>query len=241
MSELITKSYRNLLQAIADQPRYFQGKDLVAFHPMRGVGETVDTMFIGRALNGWHWNFDVKSLQNSQEEILHSVLNKQHPSSDQNNPLSWVDNHHSSGKKYNSARSQFWKVLRGVSQARNPKSHWSEEIVWSNFFKVAPWGRNPSSKMINVMGLASHELLLAEIQHFKPRNIVCLTGTNWAEYLRDSASLKQEIAFKGDLVEYVADLSWNNENSVIRFVISPHPQTRPAKQLINEILQALKK
>lgn len=238
MLEPVPFAYSHLLQEIANQPQSFQHKDLVAFYPMRGPGKSVNTMFIGRALNGWHWNFKVETLKEDSSKVLQDIITKQHPESAPDNPLTWVDNHHSNGKEYNSARSQFWKVLREVSRARNPEVHWSEGVVWSNFFKIAPWGRNPTGRMIKVMGLASHQLLLAEINYFKPKNIVCLAGFSWAEYLLNSATVKHSLPFQGELVEYVGDLSWE-DGKIIRFVIAPHPQTRPAVQLINEINLAL--
>ena len=234
MSELITKSYRNLLQTIADQPRYFQGKDLVAFYPMGGGSNGVDTMYIGRALNGWHRPFKVEELTKDVEKQLELVLKDCHPSSEPGDPLSWVQNHWSTGKEYNSARSQFWQVIKQLSQERCGEERWWDDIVWTNFFKVTPYRDPPGARMVQVMGKASLNLLLTEITHFKPRNIVCLSGISYAADLLASARTTRKINCDSSLLEYVGDVDLATDE-MTRLIIAPHPQSRSASKIADDI------
>lgn len=233
---IIPTAYRHLLQKIADQPRHFEKVDLVAFHPMRGPGEAVDTMYIGRALNGWHWDFRVEQLIPNPETILDKILEDKHEATAYEDRLNWVEEYwQNSTKGYNTAKSQFWQVIRQISIARNqPGEQWWDDIVWTNFFKIAPAKRNPTGKMIKVMGQASHELLLAEIAYYQPRNIVCLSGLNYAAHLLASADTTIKVPNDSFLLEYVGDVAWADGRK-IRFIIAPHPQTRSASKIAEEI------
>jgi hypothetical protein len=237
---IIPTTYQNLLQKIADQPRHFQKVDLVAFHPMRGPGESVDTMYIGRALNGWHWDFRVEELNPDPDFILNRILEDKHEATAHEDRLDWVEKYwQNSTKGYNTAKSQFWQVIRQISIARNqPGEEWWDDIVWTNFFKIAPAKRNPTGKMIKVMGQASHELLLAEIAYYQPRNIVCLSGLSYAAHLLASAETTTKVSYNGSLLEYVGDVSWAPGKS-IRLIIAPHPQSRSASRIADEIMPLL--
>lgn len=237
----IPTAYQNLLQKIADQPRHFQQVDLVAFHPMRGPGKAVDTMYIGRALNGWHWDFRVEELNPAPDVILNKILEDKHEATAHEDRLDWVEKYwKNSTKGYNTAKSQFWQVIRQISTERNqPGEHWWDDIVWTNFFKIAPAKRNPTGKMINVMGQASHDLLMAEIAYYQPRNIVCLSGLSYAAHLLASTKSTVRIDHELSLLEYAGDVCWE-DGEEIRLIIAPHPQGKSAARIAKEIMPLLK-
>ncbi|MBC6995905.1 hypothetical protein QWY85_17180 [Neolewinella lacunae] len=237
----IPTAYRHLLETIASKSHQFSGKQLVAFHPMRGPGEAVDTMYIGRALNGWHWEFTVKELQQDLEGHLQRILEDKHVAVAHKDRLDWVEKYwQNSSSGYNTAKSQFWQVIRQISRERNQAGEqWWDDIVWTNFFKIAPAKMNPTGKMVKVMGQASHELLLAEIAHYQPRNIVCLSGLNYAAHLLASANATIKIPYDGSVLEYVGDVSWA-EGEVVRLIVAPHPQSRSATKIAEEVKSLLK-
>lgn len=236
----ITTAYHHLLSTIAESPRHFTGHDLVAFHPMRGPGGSVDTMYIGRALNGWHWNFKIEDLKADLDGLLKRILEDKHEASSFKDRLDWVEKYwQNSTKGYNTAKSQFWQVIRRVSSARSASGEqWWNNIVWTNFFKIAPAKRNPTGKMIRVMGQASHELLLAEIAYYQPRNIVCLSGLSYAAYLLASTKNTVRTDHNSALLEYAGDVRWDDGRTV-RLIIAPHPQSRSAGRIAEEILPLL--
>lgn len=236
----IPTAYRHLLTTIAEKPRNFTGHNLVAFHPMRGPGEAVDTMYIGRALNGWHWDFRVEDLNPDPDFILNKILEDKHEATAHEDRLDWVEKYwKNSTKGYNTAKSQFWQVIRQISIDRSQAGdQWWDDIVWTNFFKIAPAKRNPTGKMIKVMGKASHELLLTEIAYYQPRNIVCLSGLSYAAHLLASTKSTVRIDCISPLVEYAGDVCWQDDE-VVRFIIAPHPQSRSASRIANEIVPLL--
>jgi hypothetical protein len=237
----IPTAYQNLLQKIADQSRHFQKLDLVAFHPMRGPGEAVDTMYIGRALNGWHWDFRVEELNPDPDVILNKILEDKHEATTHEDRLDWVEKYwKNSTKGYNTAKSQFWQVIRQLSIDRNQTGEqWWDDIVWTNFFKIAPAKRNPTGKMIKVMGQASHDLLMAEIAYYQPRNIVCLSGLSYAAHLLASTKSTVRVDHDPSLLEYVGDVCWD-DGEVVRLIIAPHPQGKSAARIAKEIMPLLK-
>jgi hypothetical protein len=233
--------YRKMLQLMVEHPAPFTGiKELVACYPMSGPEGKVDTMFIGRALNGWHWNFDLGKLKEDPEAILDRIINDRHSAAPDEDRLAWIDRMWGNRKEgYNTARSQFLQVLRGVSESREPKrENWREGIVWTNLLKIAPYGSNPSQKMVKVIGDVSLELILAEIATFQPRNIICLSGMVWAKNLLDSGTIECKMKLKREYLEFAGDVSFNNAPPV-RFVVMPHPQTRSSKLMVEEINEAL--
>jgi len=237
----INSLYRKMLQQMLEHPDPFTnlGK-IVACYPMTGPEGKVDTMFIGRALNGWHWNFDLGKLKEEPEAILDRIINDRHSAAPDEDRLAWIDRMWGNRKEgYNTARSQFLQVLRGVSESREPKrENWREGIVWTNLLKIAPYGSNPSQKMVKMIGDASLELILAEIAAFKPRNIICLSVMVWARNLLDSGKIDYEIERNGKYLEFAGDVSFNSAPP-LRFVVMPHPQTRSSKLMIEEIKQVL--
>ncbi|PHI21518.1 hypothetical protein CEQ90_01495 [Lewinellaceae bacterium SD302] len=241
ISNLLPAAYRHLLETIATKPHQFSGHQLVAFHPMRGPGKTVDTLYIGRALNGWHWDFTVEALQADLEGHLRKILEDKHEAAAYEDRLNWVEKYWQNGTKgYNTAKSQFWQVIRQISIERSKEGEqWWDDIVWTNFFKIAPAKRNPTGKMINIMGQASHDLLMAEIAYYQPRNIVCLSGLNYAAHLLASAKSTVSIDRNTPLIEYAGDVCWQGDE-VIRLVISPHPQSRSTARIAKEIMPLLK-
>jgi hypothetical protein len=217
----LTPSYQDLLSLISANPKPFRSKELVAFHPMVGPAKTTHTMFIGRALNGWHWSFTPEDLLRNPENILDSITSDKHQADTYDERLDWVDRCWGAKEGYNSAKSQFWQVVKSVSTDQAlPNQRWWDGIVWTNFAKIAPTKRNPTAAMTRVLGSRSLDLLLHEIQTFKPRNVVCLSGLAYAANLLAAASTTNKLEFQPCLLEYAGDVTWYGSDAV-RLLIAP--------------------
>lgn len=89
-------------------------------------------MFYGRATNGWDGTWDIDNLFDEYWMPDDSIAWVNDASGDENE------------KNYNSNRSQFWQVIKGVT-THFWGNEWEKYCVWSNVCKAAPYkGKNPS-------------------------------------------------------------------------------------------------
>ena len=256
----IDTAYLALLQSIQQKPTVFfeatkkvklnEGDDgpIVALYPMRGRASTVDVMFIGRALNSWTWNFPVPDDVTDLDDLLAGIKvnvgkgDTIYPTREQ---LRWVDDrdgtHHSG---YNSNQSQFWQAIKGIMGSREPDptiddTQWWDGIVWTNFHKLSHKGGNPTRSMNSVMGTAALDLLRAEITTFQPKNIVCLSGLDWATGLLASCdkTIRKADCAGLSYVDYVDDVSVDGTKA--RLLVAEHPQGRKREVLVRKVTQHL--
>ena len=233
-------AYNDVLTSIINHPEPFsKNEQLVALYPMSGRGETVDTLYFGRALNGWKWHFTLKDIQQNPDEVLQWIVqNGQDKYQPHEERLDWVQCQWQSKDLYNTARSQFWQVIRRVAmQRQGDASNWWDEVAWSNLLKLAPSGKNPSAAQMKVMGTHFLRMAVTEIQLFKPTNVVCLTGMNWANNLLNAGTQCKKIPYNGNQLKYVGDRSYGDHNC--RVVVAPHPQGKSSSKIADEILQVL--
>jgi uracil-DNA glycosylase len=238
---LIEAAYARMLATLADKPEVLTPYEkLVAHYPMKGKAEKVDTMFIGRALNGWHQHFTPEELRDDLAKVLRGIIEDGHGADDYVDRLAWIDRMWGNRKEgYNTAKSQFLQVMKRVAETRKSKEcNWWDEIVWTNLLKVAPPGQNPPMAMTRVNGEASLSLIHAEIATFRPRNIVCLSGMVWAKNLLESGANVSRIEHEAEYLEFAGDVSFGDLPPV-RFIVMPHPQTRSSKRMAAEIIHAL--
>ncbi len=236
----IASLYREVIASIVNQPKSFKNSDqLVALYPMSGRAEHVDTLYFGRALNGWQWHFTLEELQQDPEEPLEWIVqNSRGEYKPYDERLDWVENQWKKKDSYNTARSQFWQVIRSVSLARQEDAeHWWDAIAWSNLLKVAPYGKNPTQRQIRVIGEASLNLAQEEIAVFKPKNVVCLSGMVWAGDLQRCGKAEKAVPFDESILEYAADLTFGDHTC--RFVVAPHPQGKSSSAIAAELIKVL--
>ncbi len=149
-----------------------------------------DLMVVGRAVNGW-----IKGLQPHEfmdNEKLTYFLDNVFESVTETCPMQWVSRSWENSEDYNTKSSAFWRVIRRVvheleiadveSEKLRERLRWPSYLVWSNLYKFAPeGGGNPSATLCNVQLDECKSLIQKEIQAYKPKRILFLTGLDWAE------------------------------------------------------------
>lgn len=153
---------------------------------MSGTKYKGDLMVIGRALNGWDnvWcpmeATDSSGIDRVVKRVRESV-----------GDLSWVSECWGSSTDYNTKRSPFWRTTRGVVVGLNlcdpESSDWHAHIIWSNLYKVAPKeGGNPGSKLCALQEPYCKDLISTEIEVYKPKRVLFVTGYDWAKPFLDA-------------------------------------------------------
>lgn len=130
-------------------------------------------LMVGRATNGWIEPKDV-------DELIESLFGAE--------PLLWVEKNEGNKQGYNTRKSAFWRVIKGVAKAFYP-DEWYKHIAWSNLCKVAPQAGNPSNSLYYAQLEACQKILEAEIKALSPKAVLLFTGYSWAKdflvYLND--------------------------------------------------------
>ena len=148
--------------------------------------------------------------------------------------MGWVTDRWGATDGYNTARSAFWRVLRRFVLA-NPANqadpeHWSSRLVWTNLYKVSPAaGWNPGGDLQQAQRPSAIELLALEIDAFRPRRILALTGS-WIDPF--VADLGLSLETRSGLVEGVGSARG------AAWVIAKHPMGKPGDLFVSEVTQA---
>ena len=122
-------------------------------------------LMVGRATNGWIEPKDVN-------ELIDSLFDEE--------PLRWVEESAGNDKEYNTRRSAFWRVIKGVAEAFYPDG-WFQNICWSNLCKAAPQAGNPNNSLYYAQLEDCQKILEAEIKILSPKAVLLFTGYNWAK------------------------------------------------------------
>ncbi len=228
-------TYRNLLDSLDKSNYRNRSQNLCCFSAQKGNLYNNKLMVVGRAVNDWNNTFQLESIQSD------SLLEELFPSSSVHNcPLEWVESSWGNSEGYNTKKSAFWRVVNKISKSVNQledNEPWASKIVWSNLYKVAPsGGGNPGDSLCASQFNACNNLLKVEIEEFRPKYIVFLTGQDWFDgFLSENISLDSIAGAKWVDAQGVLELN----GSVSRFVVAKHPQGKPESELLNEIVNAL--
>jgi hypothetical protein len=214
---------------------------------IRGAAYTGELMIVGRAVNGWFPD-GASPLElgesNRATEFAETVLSK----SCENDPsvcsLRWViDCWGSKDGEYNSARSAFWRVARRVLLKNGEVDNfWSSRLVWSNLYKIAPAaGGNPSNRLAEIELPFCRELLIQELEAFRPLRLVFATGADWADAFLDDHRrfVRHDASAFGEFVHGIGDV-FSNGQRMGTFVIAPHPQGKDETRWVGQVKEALK-
>ncbi len=126
-------------------------------------------MYVGRAVNGWEFDWHKDSLEGLTEQVFSHGFNMWNIS---DNPIQ--------PEGYNFNRSPFWQLCHKLMDIQGESSSWSSRVAWSNLFKVAPYKTgNPDSKTMLKQLPACINLIKEEINLYKPSHIVFVTDTWW--------------------------------------------------------------
>jgi hypothetical protein len=229
----------DILRSVAAAHRNLDGQKLTTFFPMKGTASTGELMVVGRAVNGWNEGWSPVEVLDpvKRAEVLDDAISK----STQTDccPMSWVLAAWKRAEGYNSKKSAFWRVIHAVTQAQFGLSdNWSSNLIWSNLYKVAPYkGGNPSDKLCGLQQEACESHLAAEVDLWRPKRILFITGLNWAkpflERLGKSLGEQQTgpIQWSG-IIERLGC-------SPIRVAVTIRPERRREAPIVEAILTSL--
>jgi len=229
--------YANLIMNVAQNHNKYGEKGLTVFTALKGINYQSSqnkVMIVGRAPNKWEHDF-IPRKEDSIEKCISSVHN-----TIEEWTLNWVKNlwgktlNEEGKKKYNTKKSAFWRLSKNIAKHQNPNTEFSiDSIVWSNLYKISNQkGGNPSAKLKDVQFHLCKQILDAEIDYYKPKYIVFLTGSNWAlPFLKDATQVQNCTS------KYVKQVGIYCGSI---YVIAQHPQGKSEEAHLKEIVQYLK-
>ena len=227
-------AYGRLLAALAVAPG-IEPSALTAFWPMVGHSFDRGLLVVGRAVNGWMDHISVEALPDRAARAALLTAVRRTAEGSGACPLRWVTERWSPGDgEYSTARSAFWRHIRGVLVAVDPASRedplWSSRISWSNLAKLAPAsGGNPGGTLLDVQRREGPRLLSQEVHELAPRRVLVLTGRWWFEPFAERMGLNVE--WQTGLVEGIA------REPARTWVIAGHPQGKP-RAILDEVVAA---
>lgn len=230
--EELKKSYKHLVESLTENKENYKEEDLVIFTPGIGKNYKGDLLIIGRAVNDWHIYLNKNNTNKEKNDIVLQINNEI-----ENHNLDWVyERWGNQDGQYNTKKSAFWRVTNMLAELITKVENPIHSIVYSNLYKVAKsGGGNPSDKLCDIQFKICADILRQEIEFFKPKIIVMLTGLNWADYFLEDLKVNNELKQKTDYVSFVGQYKQS------KIVVSPHPQGKSENEIIKEIFKFLKK
>lgn len=154
--------------------------------------------------------------------------------------LRWVEECWNARSGYNTARSAFWRVIRGITHglgiAASRAPNWPGSLAWANLYRIAPGVTgNPSAKLRRLQRDLCSARLARDLAELRPRRLLFLTGIDWAAPF--IARCDSQIETRNGLVQgygalHLAD-GWR-----VATVIAKHPQGKPESALTAEVLDS---
>ena len=180
-------SLRKIAVRIGESSNSLPAVPITGFMAMVGSQFRGDLMVVGRSVNGWTRGLQPQEFsdRNSLETFLDNVYES--ATSGKPCPMQWVSQRWGNyNHDYNTRKSAFWRVIRRVvgelQIADVERPEWPSYLLWSNLYKFAPEkGGNPSSTLCNIQLDGCKSLLRKEIEKYRPKRILFLTGIGWAE------------------------------------------------------------
>lgn len=231
-------SLKPLYAQMIDDVKDYAYKGLMPFCIQWGeffpIEKNSGIMFYGRATNGWiTFETDVEKLFDKSSEDCIFALDDQ---------MQWVEDC-AGGKEeyYNSNRSAFWRIIRGVASNFYPDGDELLNICWSNVCKIAPDASNPSDGLFYTQLPAARSIMQREIEIFSPKHIVLLTGVGWCRdflyFLNGNMHAKSIASYKwGNKGEYAVKVY--NIGGIFYYV-SEHPQGKEESSHIDALIEAI--
>ena len=209
---------------------------VVGFFARKGDAYDGKLMIVGRAVNGFTIPAKPESLRDETvARAFASELNQEIIDLDCC-PLTWVRDGWGATEGYNTKKSAFWRVARrtliDLDIASETMPNWASHLVWSNLYKVAPDGGNPSQRVCAAQELGCIDLLREEIRIYQPKRLLFMTGL-WATPFLKALNWKQaEDRGTETNVHLVGALGDS------RVVVATHPMGKAEKPWIHEVVEA---
>ena len=142
----------------------------------------------------------------------------------------WVYNMDGNKNGYNTRKSAFWRVIRGLASLFYPSPELLH-VAWSDVSKVAPDGANPSDKLYYAQLNACQRILSEEIRVLSPRFVIFLTGYNWAiDFLRFQNGGQDPVRHLKETWGRYAARSFDIDG--VTYILSEHPMGKPEEDHI---------
>ncbi len=229
--------------------------EMTGFMAMKGRDYNRELMVVGRSVNGWtrkNWMPEELKSDDKTQEFTNHILKS--VSDDDACPMEWVSMtwgknntqrpafwHIIRRQDYSARNSQFWNVIKllidDLHLANVDKQSWPSCLVWSNLYKVSPFdGGNPDTKLCYSQIDGCISLLKAELEIYKPRRLLFLTGQRMvAPFLEKLAP--RIIAVEGINVQSIGTLELGGNNNCT-FVVATHPQGQKYHAWEQEVFKA---
>ena len=191
-------------------------------------------LFCGRANNGWvSFSDDVNVLfdENNPERSFN-----------RENQMSWLNDEYADNgeeKGYRLSRSAFIRSLRKIGYEIFGES-WTCKSAWTNLYKIAPNGKNPSNSMCSDQLKSCIDIFKEELAFLKPRAVVMLVGYNWAlDFLKALNGGEEPAAVEREYWDKYESKVFKLANTL--FIVSEHPQGKKETPHIEAITKLIKK
>lgn len=240
---------QSILSPIVEQAYKLKAEPISGFLAARGMSYDGGLMVIGRATNGWEteeWKDGILPAElaapGKVDAYADSVFRRSNSGSPC--PLDWISRCWGRNDlSYNTRRSAFWRVIRGVmiglGVASENQEDWPSYLVWSNLYKVAPTkAGNPGETLCQLQRDGCIQLLRLEFGIYRPGRILFLTDYQWwaqpflnqiGAHIHDSLNTRQ--------VRAAGRLELDPTHAT-RIVVATHPMRKPHDQWVREVLTA---
>ena len=132
------------------------------------------------------------------------------------------------------------RVVGDLQIANIEDPEWPSYLVWSNLYKFAPaGGGNPSSRLCNIQLNDCKVLFEKEIEIYRPKRILLLTGIGWAEPFIKIQKTKTPTTQNQQYVEAFGKIT-NPQQLQSLIVVAAHPQGKKEDIWVREVLEAFK-
>jgi len=186
-------------------------------------------LFVGKSANGWvtdSRNVDILFTQSNENRIVNRT-----------DQMEWVDALEGPNPVYNTRKSAFWRVVKGISSRLLNPGNWYGEIAWTNLFKVSPIEGNPRAILRRKQLEICRRIFDLDLINLSPRIVIFLTSGWEIDFLSTDGYEIDRRAFV-QWADYKTYYSHFNNRVIIH---SPHPQGKPENQHIEAICKILVK
>lgn len=237
--------FKKILMAVGSRANDLPETPVTGFLAMMGAMYKNDLMIVGRSVNGWADGILPSALQNKGKATKYAQDVQNSVSGNGMCPMMWVSKCWGSKGGYNTKRSAFWRVVRlvvenkGIANVKCPG--WPSFLVWSNLYKVSPsGGGNPGETLCRAQFEGCVDLLKAEIEEYRPKRILFMTGLNWVsdffEGFKGRGVIVQSKRSPRGYV-YVEDSGSISlpDGYTTSYVVAVHPQGKPEDDWVKEV------
>lgn len=233
-------AHRRLAQYCCATPEAYSETDLCHFCMEHGSKyQSGGLLVVGRATNDWIGQFS-KHDSESAQSALDEISPRMGASLLQEVFAKWK-----TSTEYNPNRSAFWRVHRNLvcSLVHDDPDTWFEHAAYSNLCKIAPTSGNPGDDLFFHQFELCLEILQLEILILQPKQVVFLTGYDWAGWftarLLEPDTRQESLPFRPELdgCEFVQQAFTLDRT---HYIVSRHPQGKPEESHIEEIMRVIR-